>query len=129
MSAHLYDEGHTIAGWTGFGIAVVGTGVVGLGVCTGSIAVVGGGLAVVVLGVLATWGLHLSGWGKPPGVRPREQWGMRVRDPLAREGHAGCVGCRLAGRGRARRATAAVPVGSGGAGGELAESVPLPSFE
>ncbi|MGW7259833.1 HGxxPAAW family protein [Streptomyces sp. NPDC054834] len=125
MSAHLYDEGHTVAGWTGFGIATAGSGLAGLGVCTGSVAALGGGLAVVVLGVLVTWGLHLSGWGKPPGRRPREQWGMRVRDPLAREGHAGCVGCRLAGRGR-RRAAVVVP---DGVGGELAESVPLSPFE
>ncbi|MFF4399947.1 HGxxPAAW family protein [Streptomyces sp. NPDC001480] len=125
MSAHLYDEGHTVAGWTGFGIATAGSGLVGLGVCTGSVAAVGGGLAVVVLSVFVTWGLHLSGWGKPPGVRPREQWGMRVRDPLAREGHSGCVGCRLAGRGR-RRAVVVVPEG---VGTELAESVPLSPFE
>ncbi|MEU5594055.1 HGxxPAAW family protein [Streptomyces sp. NPDC020298] len=125
MSAHLYDEGHTVAGWTGFGIATAGGGLVGLGVCTGSVAALGAGLAVVVLSVLVTWGLHLSGWGKPPGRRPRGQWGMRVRDPLAREGHAGCVGCRLAGRGR-RSAAAVVP---DGVGDELAESVPLSPFE
>ena len=29
MSAHQYDEGHTVAGWTGFGIATVGTAVAG----------------------------------------------------------------------------------------------------
>ncbi|CAM5263607.1 hypothetical protein SALBM311S_13045 [Streptomyces alboniger] len=29
MSAHQYDEGHTVAGWTGFGIATVGTAVLG----------------------------------------------------------------------------------------------------
>ncbi|MPY62866.1 hypothetical protein FNH08_38670, partial [Streptomyces spongiae] len=57
-----------------------------------------GGVAVVGVSVLVTWVLHLSGWGKPPGRRPAEQWGMRVRDLSAREGHPGCVGCRLAGR-------------------------------
>ncbi|MEU6550757.1 HGxxPAAW family protein [Streptomyces sp. NPDC046915] len=124
MSAHLYDEGHTAAGWTGFGIATGGSGLVGLGVCTASLAAVVGGLAAVALGVLVTWGLHLSGWGKPPGVRPREQWGMRVRDPLAREGHAGCVACRLAGRGR-RRADL-VPTSSASLS---AESIPLSPFE
>ncbi|MFF7970402.1 HGxxPAAW family protein [Streptomyces sp. NPDC007905] len=103
----LYDEGHTIAGWTGFGIATVGNGVVGLGVCTVSVPALVGGLVIVGLGVLVAWALHLSGWGKPPGVRPRDQWGMRVRDARARDGHDGCVGCRLAGRGR-RGATAAV---------------------
>ncbi|MEU2064388.1 HGxxPAAW family protein [Streptomyces sp. NPDC013455] len=96
----LYDEGHTVAGWTGVGIATVGGSVAGLGVCTASLPVVAAGLAVVAASVLVTWVLHLSGWGKPPGVRPRDQWGMRVRDSGAREGHDGCVGCRLAGRGR-----------------------------
>lgn len=98
MSAHLYDEGHTVAGWAGFGIATLGAAVVGLGVCTASGAMVGGGVAVVAVSVLVTWVLHLAGWGKPPGRRPREQWGLRVRDTQARQGHAGCVGCRLAGR-------------------------------
>ncbi|WP_367322072.1 HGxxPAAW family protein [Streptomyces sp. HUAS ZL42] len=106
MSAH--DEGHTVAGWTGFGIATIGAAVVGLGVCTVSAVALGGGLAIVVVSALVTWALHLGGWGKPPGVRPREQWGMRVRDDLAREGHAGCVACRLAGRGR-QRAVVVVP--------------------
>jgi hypothetical protein len=100
VSAHLYDEGHTVAGWTGFGIAAIGSAVVGLGLCTASAVVVGVGLVVVAASVLVTWVLHLAGWGKPPGRRPRQQWGWRVRDPYAREGHPGCVGCRLAGRGR-----------------------------
>ncbi|MFE1878262.1 HGxxPAAW family protein [Streptomyces diastatochromogenes] len=120
----LYDEGHTVAGWTGFGIAVVGTGVVGFGVCTVSVPAVVGGLAIVGVSVLVTWMLHLSGWGKPPGVRPRDQWGMRVRDTRAREGHAGCVGCRLAGRGRT--AASAVPVVSGEV---RAEAAPLSSAD
>ena len=100
MSAHQYDEGHTVAGWTGCGIATVGTTVAGVGVCTVSAALIGGGLGIVVVAVLVTWALHLNGWGKPPGRRDRAQWGMRVRDPLARAGHARCVGCRPAGRGR-----------------------------
>ncbi|MFG2378739.1 HGxxPAAW family protein [Streptomyces sp. NPDC048504] len=102
MSAHQYDEGHTVAGWTGFGIATVGSTVAGVGVCTVSALLIAGGLGIVVVSVLVTWALHLTGWGKPPGRRDREQWGMRVRDPSARAGHAGCVGCRLAGRGPAR---------------------------
>jgi hypothetical protein len=110
----LYDEGHTVAGWTGFGIATVGAAVIGLGVCTASGVTMGGGVAIVAVGVLATWVLHLAGWGKPPGRRPREQWGMRVRDTEARTGHPGCVGCRLAGRGR-RPAEAYVPVPGAGA--------------
>ncbi|MFL5998292.1 MAG: HGxxPAAW family protein [Streptomyces sp.] len=104
MSAHQYDEGHTIAGWTGFGIATVGAAVLGLGMCTVSGVAMAGGLAITAVGALVTWALHLAGWGKPPGRRPREQWGMRVRDTNARQGHAGCVGCRMAGRGRERAA-------------------------
>lgn len=116
----LYDEGHTIAGWTGFGVATVGSGVVGLGVCTASLPVVGGGLAVVAVSVLVTWVLHLVGWGKPPGVRPRGHWGMRVRDTQARQGHPACVSCRLAGRGR-RAAVVAVST--------AAEPIPLSPVE
>jgi hypothetical protein len=71
-----------------------------------SALVLAGGLAVVAVSVLVTWALHLTGWGKPPGIRPRDQWPMRTRDLSARDGHPGCVGCRLAGRGR----RAAVPV-------------------
>ncbi|MEH0577293.1 MULTISPECIES: HGxxPAAW family protein [Streptomyces] len=95
---HQYDEGHTVAGWTGVGIAAVGTGVAGVGVCAVAPVLIAGGLAVVGVSALVTWGLHLTGWGKPPGARPRAEWGMRVRDPGARGGHPGCVGCRLAGR-------------------------------
>ncbi|MET8814617.1 HGxxPAAW family protein [Streptomyces sp. NPDC004549] len=118
----LYDEGHTIAGWTGFGVATAGACVLGVGVCVVSVPYLAGGAAVVVLGVLVTWVLHLTGWGKPPGVRPREQWGMRVRDTTARGGHPGCVACRLAGRGRSGE-NALVGTGAG------AESIPLSSIE
>ncbi|MER6564717.1 HGxxPAAW family protein [Streptomyces sp. NPDC001093] len=122
----LYDEGHTVAGWTGFGIATVGSGVVGLGVCRASLPLVAGGLTVVAVSVLVTWVLHLAGWGKPPGVRPRRDWGMRVRDAQAREGHPGCVSCRLAGRGR-RAVTVAVAAGAGRPTG--VESIPLSPIE
>ncbi|MGW7380213.1 HGxxPAAW family protein [Streptomyces sp. NPDC054794] len=100
MSGHLHDEGHTVAGWTGFGIATIGTAAVGAGVIMTSVpwAVVGG--AVIAVAVLVTWYLHLVGWGKPPGHRPRSQWPLGVRDTGARQGHSGCVGCRLAGRTR-----------------------------
>jgi hypothetical protein len=102
VSAHQYDEGHTVAGWSGVAVATVGTSVLGVGVCTVSGALIAVGLVITAASALVTWALHLSGWGKPPGRRPREQWGMRVRDTGARQGHPGCVGCRMAGRGRAR---------------------------
>ncbi len=95
-----WDEGHTLAGWTGFAIATVGATGSGLGLCTGSALGLWGGLGVVLIGALTTWALHLAGWGKPPGCRPVDEWGWRVRDLGAREGHPGCLGCRLAGRGR-----------------------------
>lgn len=112
MSAHQYDEGHTVAGWTGFAVAIVGSAVLGLGMIMVSALVLAGGLAIVVVSVLVTWALHLTGWGKPPGRRPRAEWGMRVRDSSAREGHPGCVGCRLAGRGRVGGTTVKAAVGS-----------------
>ncbi|MFG2955470.1 HGxxPAAW family protein [Streptomyces sp. NPDC048291] len=111
MSQH--DEGHTVAGWTGTAIATVGSGVLGLGVCTVSAVALVAGLAVCVVSVLVTWYLHLAGWGKPPGPRPRAQWPLRVRDTGARDGHPGCVSCRLAGRGR-RTASALQPVSGAG---------------
>ncbi|MEU9167063.1 HGxxPAAW family protein [Streptomyces sp. NPDC048420] len=123
MSAHQYDEGHTVAGWTGVAIATVGTSVLGVGVCMVSTALIAVGLATTLVSALVTWALHLSGWGKPPGRRPREQWGMRVRDTSARDGHPGCVGCRMAGRGGSR-VTAVEP--RGGAAGQ-AEPVPAES--
>ncbi|WP_327316253.1 HGxxPAAW family protein [Streptomyces sp. NBC_01235] len=109
MAGHLYDEGHTIAGWTGVAIAALGGSLVGVGVCVASMPAVVGGGVVVAVSALVTWRLHLAGWGKPPGVRPRAEWGMRVRDPGARGGHPGCVGCRLAGRAREAGAALSVP--------------------
>ncbi|MFD3498566.1 HGxxPAAW family protein [Streptomyces sp. NPDC058678] len=120
MSAHQYDHGHTVAGWTGVGIATVGTAVLGAGVCLVSVPLLAGGFAIVVVSLLVTWTLHLAGWGKPPGRRPREGWGMRVRDLSARAGHPGCVGCRMAGRGVRRTAVTDLPV-------SVPVSVPVPA--
>lgn len=100
MVVSTYDEGHTVAGWTGTAVATVGSCVLGLGVCATSVLAVTGGTVVLAVAVLVTWVLHLAGWGKPPGVRPVGEWRMRDRDRSARAGHPGCVGCRLAGRGR-----------------------------
>ncbi|CAM5467069.1 HGxxPAAW family protein [Streptomyces pilosus] len=108
MSAHPYDHGHTVAGWTGFAVAIAGTTVLGVGVCAGSGPLLIAGAGVVVVSLLVTWGLHLAGWGKPSGPRPRDQWDWRVRDAGAREGHTECVGCLLAGRGRKPAAPAPV---------------------
>jgi hypothetical protein len=100
MSAHQYDHGHTVAGWVGTGIASVGAVAAGAGVCFVSGVLIAGGLAIGVVALLVTWALHLAGWGKGPGIRPREEWGWRVRDSGARAGHDECLGCRLAGRRR-----------------------------
>ncbi|GAA2256555.1 MULTISPECIES: HGxxPAAW family protein [Streptomyces] len=100
MSAHQYDHGHTVAGWIGCAIASVGAGVAGLGIVRVSGVLIAGGLAIGVVALLVTWALHLAGWGKGPGVRPRAEWSWRVRDSAAPGGHEECLGCRLAGRGR-----------------------------
>ncbi|MGW1668021.1 HGxxPAAW family protein [Streptomyces sp. NPDC002324] len=104
----LHDEGHTVAGWTGTAIGTTGSALLGLGVCgwTPGFAL---GATVSVLALLVTWGLHLAGWGKPPGPRPRDQWGLGVRDSSARGGHGDCLGCRLAGRRRTPAPLPAVP--------------------
>jgi hypothetical protein len=106
MSGHTYDHGHTVAGWTGVAIASVGGAAVGAGII-GWRPGIWWGLAVTAVAVLVTWALHLAGWGKPPGLRPPGQRGLRVRDRSARAGHAGCLGCRLAGRGAAPSAPSA----------------------
>ncbi|WDV52889.1 hypothetical protein PV963_22245 [Streptomyces coeruleorubidus] len=100
MSAHQYDHGHTVAGWVGTGIGSVGAAVAGVGVCFVSGVLIAGGLGIGVVGLLVTWALHLAGWGKGPGIRPRDEWGWRVRDSGARAGHDKCLACRLAGRRR-----------------------------
>ncbi|MCX4694732.1 HGxxPAAW family protein [Streptomyces sp. NBC_01408] len=97
MSAHPYDEGHTVAGWAGTAVATVGTSVTAVGVIGWSPGI-WLGLAISAAALLVTWRLHLAGWGKPPGGRPAAQWGMGVRDHSARQGHADCLGCRLASR-------------------------------
>ncbi|WAZ22727.1 hypothetical protein STRCI_004012 [Streptomyces cinnabarinus] len=132
MSAHQYDEGHTVAGWTGFGMAAIGTTALGLGVCLVSAPLIAGGLAICALALLTTWTLHLRGWGKPPGRRPREEWPMRARDSLARAGHPDCLGCRLAGRGRRAvtpEVAAGVEVETGAAAVSGGESVRLSPVE
>ncbi|MGW2617261.1 HGxxPAAW family protein [Streptomyces sp. NPDC001500] len=125
MAGHLfdeYDEGHTVAGWTGVAVATAGTSLMGVGVCAVSGPLLLAGGVVVAASALVTWVLHLTGWGKPPGVRPPSEWGMRVRDAGARDGHPGCLGCRLAGRGRpapAALSVAAPTVAGDGTGVEV----------
>ncbi|KND45969.1 HGxxPAAW family protein [Streptomyces stelliscabiei] len=119
----LHDEGHTVAGWTGTAIGTTGSALLGLGVCgwTPGFAL---GATVSVLALLVTWGLHLAGWGKPPGPRPRDQWALGVRDRSARGGHGDCLGCRLAGR---RRTPAPLPVVPGPATGPEGAEVAAPA--
>ncbi|MGX1910978.1 HGxxPAAW family protein [Streptomyces phaeochromogenes] len=126
MSGHHHDEGHTVAGWTGCAVAVVGTSVAGGGMCLGSAAGIWLGLGIVGLGVLVTWGLHLAGWGKPPGIRPVAERGMRVRDRAARAGHPACVGCRLVGRGRSVSTTGVAVSAQGMQGVQGAQGVLRP---
>ncbi|GAA2814071.1 HGxxPAAW family protein [Kitasatospora sp. CM 4170] len=111
MGAHdEHDMGHTVAGWTGTAVAVAGTAVAGVALVAGSAAGLWLGGAVTALAAVATWVLHLAGWGKATGPRPvgRRHW--RTRDTAARSGHPDCLGCRLAGR--PARATAPAPAPS-----------------
>jgi hypothetical protein len=93
-TAHRHDEGHTVAGWAGFAMATAGAIVTGLGIC-GWHPGIWLGVCVLAAAAPVTWGLHIAGWGKPPGPRPSD---LRGRDRAARDGHADCLGCRLAGR-------------------------------
>ncbi|WP_424210663.1 HGxxPAAW family protein [Streptomyces sp. BI20] len=107
MSAHGdVDLGHTLAGWTGTCVVLLGTAAAGAGLALAHGPTLVAGLALVLLAAPVTWALHLAGWGKPAGPRPADQWPWRIRDTRARTGHADCLGCRLAGRAPARRAVA-----------------------
>ncbi|MEU7554323.1 HGxxPAAW family protein [Streptomyces sp. NPDC044571] len=107
MSAHGdVDLGHTVAGWTGTALAVLGSALAGLALCTAWTPGVWIGLGLVAVAALATWLLHLAGWGKPGGPRPAAERDWRRRDTVARTGHAQCLGCRMSGP---RRAAAAAP--------------------
>ncbi|MEU0688127.1 HGxxPAAW family protein [Streptomyces uncialis] len=111
MSGHAYDHGHTLAGWVGVAVATAGGTVTGLGVISWRPGI-WLGLAVTAAAVLITWAMHLTGWGKAPGLRPVTERGLRVRDGAARAGHPDCLGCALAGR----RGTPARPGPASGPG-------------
>ncbi|MFG3054379.1 HGxxPAAW family protein [Kitasatospora sp. NPDC048239] len=99
MGAHGdHDMGHTVAGWTGVALAVLGSAVAGAAFIAGSAAGLWLGAALVLLGALAAWLLHLAGWGKATGPRPPGRRHWRARDAAAPGGHPDCLGCRLAGR-------------------------------
>ncbi|HZG02272.1 MAG TPA: HGxxPAAW family protein [Streptomyces sp.] len=114
-----YDMGHTVAGWTGTTIALIGCAGAGAALCAAWPLGIGLGLAVVAVGGLVTWVLHLTGWGKPSGPRPADQWDWRVKDPMT--GHADCLGCRLAGRRTPASPRAGGPVGEAGQPGSRPE--------
>ncbi|MFJ2862448.1 HGxxPAAW family protein [Kitasatospora sp. NPDC087314] len=99
MSAHGdHDMGHTIAGWTGSVIAILGFAVAGAALILASPAGLWLGALLVALGALASWLLHLAGRGKPTGARPPHLQHWRTPDPAGRRGHPDCLGCRLVGR-------------------------------
>ncbi|MFJ4837604.1 HGxxPAAW family protein [Streptomyces sp. NPDC088746] len=111
MSAHGdHDLGHTVAGWTGTAIGVLGSAVLGAAVIATSATLLWLGLAVLVLAAATCWALHLAGWGKPTGPRPPSRQDWRSRDTAARIGHPGCLGCRMAGRGGVPAGSAEDPV-------------------
>ncbi|MEU1039880.1 HGxxPAAW family protein [Streptomyces sp. NPDC005551] len=104
-----HDLGHTVAGWTGTCIALVGFILSGAAMIAAWVPGFWLGLGVIALAAFVTWALHLSGWGKPGGPRPAAEQHWRVRDRAAERGHPDCVGCRAAGRGRARTGRAGKP--------------------
>ncbi|MFK0219710.1 HGxxPAAW family protein [Streptomyces vinaceus] len=107
MSAHGdVDMGHTVAGWTGTALALIGFTGAGAAICAAWTPGIWLGLGLVAAAGIVTWSLHLAGWGKPSGPRPRAEWDWRTRDTAARTGHAQCLGCRAGGP---RRAAAAAP--------------------
>ncbi|MCQ4194961.1 HGxxPAAW family protein [Streptomyces parvulus] len=108
-----HDHGHTIAGWTGTGMALAGSVAAGGSMVTAWYPGLALGAALVALSACTTWVLHLAGWGKPGGPRPPAERDWRVRDRSAAQGHPGCRGCRLAGRGRRIAAPAAATAGAG----------------
>ncbi|MFD3326806.1 HGxxPAAW family protein [Streptomyces sp. NPDC058701] len=113
MSAHGdVDLGHTVAGWTGTTLALLGFTGSGVALCAAWIPGIWIGLAVVAAAGVATWLLHLAGWGKQSGPRPAVRRDWRIRDTAARAGHAECLGCRIAGPRRARAGAAVVGAGS-----------------
>lgn len=108
MSAHGHvDLGHTVAGWTGTVLALLGSTGAGLAMCLAWTPGIWLGLGLVLVAGLVTWLLHLAGWGKPSGPRPAAEWDWRVRDAVARKGHANCLGCRVSGPKRAAAAALA----------------------
>ncbi|MFF0505827.1 HGxxPAAW family protein [Streptomyces fimicarius] len=103
MSAHGHvDLGHTAAGWAGTATAIIGVTLTGIAVVAVSAPLALAGAGTTLGAGVLTWLLHLTGWGKPSGPRPESEWPWRVRDTAAWQGHPGCLGCRLAGRGAQR---------------------------
>ncbi|MEV7415322.1 HGxxPAAW family protein [Streptomyces sp. NPDC089919] len=114
MSAHGdVDLGHTVAGWTGTALGTLAAAVAGAAVCLDWAPGLWASGALAVVALLTTWALHLAGWGKPSGPRPAAERSWRVRDTSAAGGHASCIGCRTAGRGRPSVAAAHVLDGPG----------------
>jgi len=119
MSAHGdHDMGHTVAGWTGSLLGILGFTTAGAAFVLGSAAGLCGGALLMALGAAASWLLHLAGWGKPAGPRPPHHRHWRTRDPGARRGHPDCLGCRLAGRRGPARLPARRPDSAPGPAGE-----------
>ncbi|MGW1764085.1 HGxxPAAW family protein [Streptomyces sp. NPDC002073] len=112
MSAHgNVDLGHTVAGWTGTALGTLAAAIAGVSLCFAWTAGLWIGGALALLALLATWGLHLAGWGKPGGPRASSDWPWRVKDSGAGAGHPQCIGCRTAGRSAGAAAVALEPAG------------------
>src|SRR5688500_8278222 len=90
-----HDLGHTVAGWTGCGVALTGSATIGLSVCGARLPGVWAGARLVAAGGLITWVRQPPGRAKPSRPRPAGQWDWGPRDPMT--AHAGCPACRPAG--------------------------------
>lgn len=122
MSAHGdVDLGHTVAGWAGTTLALLGFTGSGAAVCAAWVPGIWAGLAVVAAAGAVTWLLHLAGWGKPSGPRPAARRDWRVRDSGAHAGHADCLGCRI---GRPRRVRADASAAGAGTGSPVVDAGP-----
>ncbi|MFF3443318.1 HGxxPAAW family protein [Streptosporangium sp. NPDC002721] len=74
-----HDMGHTVAGWTGSIVCIVGFAISGVAMVAASVPFFWVGAGVVALGGALGWLLHQMGLGKEIGPRPVSERGMRWR--------------------------------------------------
>ncbi|MEV4525711.1 HGxxPAAW family protein [Streptosporangium sp. NPDC049304] len=85
-----HDMGHTVAGWTGSIVCIIGFAISGVAMTAADVLFFWIGAGVVILGGALGWLLHRLGFGKEIGPRPVSERGMRRR-PAPRTPEAGEV--------------------------------------